>query len=484
MSIIGLDFGSHSASIAVWYEDKGFWEVLADDLGFRAIPCAVAFRGEENVVGHSAITQQHKNTHNTFVGVRNLLLKEDKSHVHVPLLERDLTVQEINTLFFRNIHNQVKQQVGKAIREAVITTPQVLDEATKQRYIEAAQHGGIRIKSFLDDASAALLAYGLDDASLAPSKTLVVDLGWSRCTVSLFSISGGLFVPLASQATENICGSIMVKQLSEFCAKEFARKHKVPCQDNHRAMIRLSRECENAIRTLSTGAEATIDIDSLCEGIDYSTKISRARFEDLMSIPLIHFKNTITAVLTAAQVGAEAVTNICLCGGPSSVPRIQALLKAQFTNAVFPKVRFETYEVQCVGAVLHGKHLIEQGLLDNVPHDSPKASSLQRAVVLSSTASDATLEVVPAQSALPVKVQVPLQLSGSAGFLQLALAPAVAADPALVLGELVVNLPENNSDSPVDLLLDLSIAVSGELTANVSVASNKEVLSSLQVASA
>lgn len=104
--------------------------------------------------------------------------------------------------------------------------------------------------------------------------------------------------------------------------------------------------------------------------------------------------------------------------------------------------------------------------------------------MLSSTASDASLEVVPAQSALPVKVQVPLQLSASTGFLQLALAPVVAADPALVLGELVVNLPENNSDSPVDLLLDLSIAVSGELTANVSLASNKEVLSSLQVASA
>lgn len=360
MSIIGLDFGSHSASIAVWHEEKGFWEVLADDLGFRAIPCAVAFRGEENIVGHSAVTQQHKNTHNTFTGVRNLLLKQDKTHVHVPLLERDLTVQEINTLFFRNIHNQVKQQVGKAVREAVVTTPLVLDAATRQKYIEAAQHGGIRIKSFIDDASAALLAYGLDDSNNAPSKTLVVDLGWSRCTVTLFSISGGLFVPLSTQASESICGSVFVKLLADFCAKEFARKHKVPCADNHRAMIRLARECENAIRALSTGAEATIDIDSLCEGIDYSTKISRARFEDLLSIPFIHFKNMLNAALTESQVVAEEITNICLCGGPSSIPRIQVLLKSMFTKAVFPKVRFESYEVQCIGAVLHGKHLIEQ----------------------------------------------------------------------------------------------------------------------------
>lgn len=359
MSIIGLDFGSHSASIAVWYEEKGFWEVLADDLGLRAIPTAVAFRGDENIVGHSAITQQHKNTQNTFTAVRNLLLSADKTHVHVPHLERDLTVQEINTLFFRNIHNQVKQQVGKAVRDAVVTTPTVLDDATKQKYVEAAQHGGIRIKSFIDDASAALLAYGLDDAKLAPAKVLVVDLGWSRCTVSLFSVTGGLFVPLSQQSSESISGSVFVKLLADFCAKEFTRKHKVPVSDNYRAMIRLSRECENAVRTLSTGAEATIDIDSLCEGVDYSTKITRARFEDLMSIPFIHFKNMLSGALSTAGVAAEAVSTICLAGGPSSVPRVQGLLKAQFPKAIFPKVRFETYEVQSIGAVLHGKHLIE-----------------------------------------------------------------------------------------------------------------------------
>ena len=54
--------------------------------------------------------------------------------------------------------------------------------------------------------------------------------------------------------------------------------------------MRLRRECEDAMKILSTGAEATIDIDSLYEGADYSSKITRARFEDLISIPLIQVK--------------------------------------------------------------------------------------------------------------------------------------------------------------------------------------------------
>jgi molecular chaperone DnaK (HSP70) len=52
-------------------------------------------------------------------------------------------------------------------------------------------------------------------------------------------------------------------------------------------LCRLRKECEDAMKILSTGAEATIDIDSLYEGVDYSAKVTRARFEDLISIPLI-----------------------------------------------------------------------------------------------------------------------------------------------------------------------------------------------------
>ena len=71
--------------------------------------------------GLSAIQQQHKNAANTFEDIRTLLLNPDIDTVNVPHLEKEISVQELGSHFFRNIHNQVKQQVGKAVRECVIS---------------------------------------------------------------------------------------------------------------------------------------------------------------------------------------------------------------------------------------------------------------------------------------------------------------------------------------------------------------------------
>lgn len=112
MSVIGVDFGSRTGSIALWFEEKDSVEVIADDLGSRTIPCAVAYRGEEIITGSAAITQQHKNPTNTWDDVRSLITNKDVTSVNVPVLDKDVTVQELSSHWFRNIHNQIKQQVG------------------------------------------------------------------------------------------------------------------------------------------------------------------------------------------------------------------------------------------------------------------------------------------------------------------------------------------------------------------------------------
>ena len=50
---------------------------------------------------------------------------------------------------------------------------------------------------------------------------------------------------------------------------------------NQRAIRRLRTQCERAKRTLSSSTQATIEIDSLFDGIDYNCSLSRARFEEL-----------------------------------------------------------------------------------------------------------------------------------------------------------------------------------------------------------
>jgi heat shock 70kDa protein 1/2/6/8 len=357
MSLVGIDFGSHTASIAVWFEEKNVIEVLADDLGSRTIPSTIAFRGDEIITGQAAISQMHKNANNTFDDVRALLLNPEVVNVHVPLLDKDLPVQELCSHYFRNIHNQIKQQAGKVVRDCVITVPRTLDESIRKRLVEAAQAGGMRIKACLDDTSSALLAYQLDDPTLAPSRTLVLDIGWSKSTLSLYNISGGLFIPVASSTLTEASGEMFVKLVATHCAKDFTRKNKIPCEDNKRAMMRLRRECENAMRTLSTGAEATIDIDSLAEGADYSFKLSRARFEDLIGIPMMHLKNGVNTLLASAHWSADDVQQVLMCGGGSAIPKVNQNFRSMFPSASFPAGKFEPSEVQCIGAAIHAKLL-------------------------------------------------------------------------------------------------------------------------------
>jgi len=359
MSVIGLDFGSHTSSIALWYEEKDVVEVLADDLGSRTIPSFIGFRNGEVIVGQSAMSQYHKNPSNTFEDVRALILNSDVTSLSVPILEKEVPVQEIASHFFRNIHNQIKQQVGKAVRDCVISVPGTLSEASKQRLYEAAQAGGIRIKCIINDSTSTLLAHAFDDEAVVAAKVAIVDIGWSKSEVGVYSVSSGLFFPLSEASTTAVSGNVLVNLLADHCAKDFQRKAKFPCADNKKAMLRLRRECEETMKQLSVSQESTIDIDSLCEGVDFSTKISRARFEDLCSIPFIHLKNLFTEALTKAGLVSEDITHVCLTGGVSAVPKVLSTIKSLFPQASFPKGKFEAFETQCIGAALHGKSLLQ-----------------------------------------------------------------------------------------------------------------------------
>ncbi|KAJ1429893.1 heat shock protein 70 family [Ochromonadaceae sp. CCMP2298] len=322
------------------------------------------------------MSQMHKNPNNTFDDVRTMLLNPETASVRVAQLDKDLTVQELSSHFFRNIHNQIKQQVGSAVRDCVVTVPYTLDADMRKRLTEAAQAGGMRVKACIDDSVAALMAHQLDDASLPPGKTVVLDIGWSQTNVSLYNVSGGMFLPVASSTLPDVCGKVFVNLVAAHCAKDFARKAKFPCDDNKRSMMRLRTECENAMKSLSTGAETMLDIDSLCEGVDFSHKLSRARFEDLLTTPFMQLKSGVNALLAQAGWAASDVRQVIMSGGGSSIPKVISSMKAIFSAAKFPVGRFESLETQCLGAALHGKYLSEQvcsltAPLISVPYNTP-----------------------------------------------------------------------------------------------------------------
>ncbi|KAI6783085.1 uncharacterized protein J7T54_000587 [Emericellopsis cladophorae] len=104
-----------------------------------------------------------------------------------------------------------------------------------------------------------------------------------------------------------------------------------------RALRRLRTACERAKRTLSSGAQATIEIDSLFEGEDFTMTITRARFEELNAKAFSGTLEPVAQVLKDSGVEKSAVDEVVLVGGSTRIPRIQKLLSEFFDGKKLEK---------------------------------------------------------------------------------------------------------------------------------------------------
>ena len=144
---------------------------------------------------------------------------------------------------------------------------------------------------------------------------------------------------------------------------------------NNRALRRLRTSCERAKRTLSTQTQAHIEIDSLYEGIDFNTTITRAKFEDLNIDYFRKCMQPVEKVLSDAKVSKSSVNEIVLVGGSTRIPKIKELLSdyfggKQLCNSINPDEAV-AYGATVQAAILGGKNesekLSELLLLDVCP---------------------------------------------------------------------------------------------------------------------
>merc|ERR1711993_183132 len=101
---------------------------------------------------------------------------------------------------------------------------------------------------------------------------------------------------------------------------------------NKRALRRLRTACEKAKRTLSSSTQASIEIDSLFEGTDLYSSITRARFEELCADL---FKETIKPVekaLNDSKIPKGEIHDVVLVGGSTRIPKVKKLLQELFNG--------------------------------------------------------------------------------------------------------------------------------------------------------
>ena len=230
--------------------------------------------------------------------------------------------------------------LGHGVQKAVITVPAYFNDSQRQATKDAGTIAGLNVLRVINEPTAAAIAYGLDKkkgSSAGASTVLIFDLGGGTFDVSILQIEEGVFEVKSTAGNTHLGGEDFDQRLVNHFVNEFKRKYGKDLRQNQRALRRLRSACERAKRSLSSTAQASIEIDSLHEGMDFYTSITRARFEELNADLFRNVMEPVERALVDAKADKAGVDEVVLVGGSTRIPKIQTMLSDFFAGKALNK---------------------------------------------------------------------------------------------------------------------------------------------------
>ena len=165
---------------------------------------------------------------------------------------------------------------------------------------------------FISEPVAALLAYDARPEAKTTDKIVVVaDLGGTRSDIAVFAARGGMYSILATAHDFEVAGGQLDQVLIDHFAKEFMKKKKSDPRENPRGLAKLKLEAEATKKALSLGGNATLSVESLSDGLDFTSTINRTRYELLASKVFGGFTRLIEGAIKKADLDILNVDEVC-----------------------------------------------------------------------------------------------------------------------------------------------------------------------------
>jgi L1 cell adhesion molecule like protein len=330
----------------VWQSDRV--EIIANDQGNRTTPSYVAFNGTERLIGDAAKNQSAMNPTNTVFDAKRLIgrrfadpeVQSDMKHWPFKVVDKDtkphiqveyngeaktFAPEEISSMVLVKMREIAEVYLGKTVKKAVVTVPAYFNDSQRNATKDAGAIAGLEVLRIINEPTAAAIAYGLDNSSSAADKgkggkkervVLIFDLGGGTFDVSLLTIDSGIFTVKATAGDTHLGGEDFDNRIVEHLKAEFKRKHGKDLSEN--------------VRTLSSTTQTSIEIDSLFDGIDFATNLTRAKVEELNADLFQGCLDPVEKVLKDSKVKKEEVDDVVLVGGSTRIPKIQSLLQDFF----------------------------------------------------------------------------------------------------------------------------------------------------------
>jgi molecular chaperone DnaK len=371
--IIGIDLGTTNSCVAIM--EGGDAKIIANPEGGRTTPSMVAISdNQERLVGQIAKRQAVTNPEHTVFGIKRLIgRKYDSAEVQKDIRVLPYKIEkvangdvgihlrgkmhspaEISSFILANIKKTAEEYLGETITDAVITVPAYFSDSQRQATKDAGKIAGLNVLRIVNEPTAAALAYGLDKKT--DEKIVVFDLGGGTFDVSILEIGDGVFEVKATNGDTHLGGEDFDLKLIDYLADEFKKDQGIDLRNDKMALQRLKEAAEKAKIELSTSVQTDVNLPFITADASgpkhLNLKITRAKFEGLVSDLLDNLEKPCRVALKDAGLSATDINEVILVGGMTRMPAVQERVKRIFGKE--PNKGVNPDEVVAMGAAIQG----------------------------------------------------------------------------------------------------------------------------------
>nr|XP_010940753.1 LOW QUALITY PROTEIN: luminal-binding protein-like [Elaeis guineensis] len=381
---IGIDLGTSYTRAAA--DVNGSLESIPNDKGKHMTPSWVAASAVGGLVGDDAEEQATITPEGTAFNVKRLIgrkfedkdVQEDMKLLPYKIVDNDgklcinmkmqrdewsdiFSPEDFVALILNNIKKDAERALNMTIMDAIVTVPAHFNVAQRRATRDACYKAGLNLVGIISEPTAAAIAYARHKQD-GQKNILVCHIGGGTFDVSVLIIDNGAFVVLATIGGK-LGGEDFDKTVMRYFIKLINKKHRKDIRNDNQALAKLRRECERAKRALSRQREVQMEIESLCEGLNFSELLTRDLFEDLNDYLFMKIVWHVNKSMNHAGLKKDQIDDVVLTGGSSRIPKIRQLLREYF-NGKEPDVEVNLDEAARDGAAIVGGIIRGHGCID------------------------------------------------------------------------------------------------------------------------